>query len=80
MLFRWFALVLPLLPVTASGARPVLQSGCEYDYPPFCFQDTDGAAAGFSVELLTAALDAMDHDVRYSLDNWSVVKGWLENG
>lgn len=79
MLFRWFALVLPLLPVTASGARPVLQSGCEYDYPPFCFQDTDGAAAGFSVELLTAALDAMDHDVRYSLDNWSVVKGWLEN-
>ncbi len=80
MLFRWFALVLALLPVTASGSRPVLQSGCENDYPPFCYQDSDGAAAGFSVELLTAALDAMDYDVRYSLDNWSAVKGWLETG
>ena len=58
----------------------VVRSGCEFDYPPFCFADDSGAAAGFSVELFTEALDAMGLDVSFEMGTWNEVKGWLESG
>jgi ABC-type amino acid transport substrate-binding protein/signal transduction histidine kinase/CheY-like chemotaxis protein len=61
-------------------ASPVVLSGCEVDYPPFCFVDESGAAAGFSVELLRAALGAMGRDVSFGVGQWASVKEWLEDG
>ncbi len=61
-------------------ASPVVLSGCEVDYPPFCFADDSGSAAGFSVELLRAALGAMGRDVSFGVGPWASVKGWLEEG
>lgn len=58
----------------------VVRSGCEVDYPPFCFADDSGEAAGFSVELFTKALDAMGRDVSFEMGTWKEVRGWLESG
>lgn len=55
-------------------------SGCEYEYPPYCFVDVDGSAAGFSVELMRAAMKAMGRDVIFRLGPWAEVKSWLEKG
>jgi PAS domain S-box-containing protein len=60
--------------------RPRILSASEMDYPPFCIVDADGRATGFSVELLRAALAAMNHDVTYRIGPWDDVKGWLEQG
>ncbi len=46
----------------ASEQPPVL-SAAEIDFPPFSIVDETGRATGFSVELLRAALAAMDRDV-----------------
>ncbi len=58
----------------------ILISGCEYDYPPYCFEGADGEAAGFSVELMKAALRVMRKEVVFKLGPWEEVKGWLERG
>ncbi|MFH1155244.1 MAG: transporter substrate-binding domain-containing protein [Pseudomonadota bacterium] len=57
-----------------------ISSGCEIDYPPFCFVGEDGQANGFSIELLRAALKVMERDVTFRTGPWAEVKGWLENG
>jgi len=53
-MFR-LSILLCILPAASVSANPVIQSGCEYDYPPFCFEDSTGSAAGFSIELMSAA-------------------------
>ncbi|MFO8182682.1 MAG: transporter substrate-binding domain-containing protein [Candidatus Aegiribacteria sp.] len=58
----------------------VVRSGCEFDYPPFCFADDSGEADGFSVELFTEAVDAMGRDVSFAMGTWNEVRGWLESG
>lgn len=69
-----------------SFASTVVRSACEQDYPPFCFASDFGFASdssyadGFSIELLSATLAAMDYDVTYSLGPWASVKRWLEDG
>jgi len=73
--------VLTCLLLASSGlSSSVVASACEVDYPPFCFVDESGAAAGFSVELLTAALGAMGYEVSYSVGPWVSVMGWLVDG
>jgi len=65
---------------TTSAADRVIQSGCEVSYPPFCFADESGAAAGFSVELMRAAAQTMGRDVAFQIGSWNDVKGLLERG
>ncbi len=63
-----------------SAGLPILRSGCEVDYPPFCLVGGDGTADGFSVELMQAAVRAMGHTVSFPTAPWAEVKGWLERG
>jgi len=65
---------------SASGGRPTLRSAAEINYAPFSFVDEHGRAAGFSVELMRAALDAMGWDVTFRTSPWAEVRGWLERG
>ncbi len=58
----------------------VLKSGCEYDYPPYCFVNEDSIADGFSVELLQAVIDAMNLKVSFKTSNWNELKSELEQG
>ena len=78
------ALLLCTLPVLANDAvpadEPIIKSGCEYDYPPFCIVEEGGRANGFSVELLRAALQAINHKVAFRVGPWVEVKGLLEQG
>ena len=69
------------LPDTAlSSAPPPIRSAAEIDYPPFSYAGPDGRATGFSVELLRAALAAMDREVTFKTGPWADVRGWLEKG
>ncbi|NCA83365.1 MAG: transporter substrate-binding domain-containing protein [Opitutae bacterium] len=87
------AVVFALLPaLLASGAAradpaaaaepagaPIL-SGCEPDYPPYCFVTGDGHAHGFSVELLRAALRAVGREVEFKTAPWTEIKEDLAEG
>jgi two-component system sensor histidine kinase EvgS len=42
--------------------------------------DAQGRAQGFSVDLLRAALSAMNRSVTFRTGPWSKVRGWLEKG
>ncbi len=91
---RFFCLFLSLLALFAGGAafsvfapdpalaadKPPIQSAAEIDYPPFSYVSPDGAATGFSVELMRAALAAMGRDVTFKTGPWPEVRTWLENG
>ncbi len=74
------ALVVAGAPVSASEGPSQLRSAAEVAYPPFSFVDPDGRAAGFSVELLRAALRVMDREVIFRTGSWAEVRGWLEEG
>ncbi len=63
-----------------SQDRVVVRSACEYSYPPFCLVSQDGVAGGFSVELLRAALHAVDQDVSFEVGEWGVLKSALAAG
>lgn len=65
---------------STSPASDVIRSGTEIDYPPFSIVDKNGAADGFSVELLRAALAAMGREVTFRTGPWKEVRGWLEHG
>jgi PAS domain S-box-containing protein len=80
--FLGFSILLAVLiaPVLAGEARAQILSGCEIDYPPFCVVDEAGRAGGFSVELLRAALAAMNREVTFRTGTWPEVRGWLEAG
>ncbi|HPG01280.1 MAG TPA: transporter substrate-binding domain-containing protein [Kiritimatiellia bacterium] len=58
----------------------VITSGCEVDYPPFCVVDENGHATGFSVELMSAALKAMNREVTFQTGPWEEVKQSLLDG
>ncbi len=85
---RAVLLLVLLLSAGHGNASTVVRSACEQDYPPFCFVsdfdfdfDSDSSYAdGFSVELMSAALAAMDYEATYSVGPWASVKGWLEDG
>ncbi len=58
----------------------MIQAGAEYGYPPYCIIDGKGEADGFSVELLTAALEVMGYDVEFSIDTWQNIVTALSQG
>ncbi|MFO8235573.1 MAG: transporter substrate-binding domain-containing protein [Bacteroidales bacterium] len=53
--------------------------GCEIDYPPYCFENENGKADGFSVELFRAAASEMGLQVKFKLGIWSELKEELAN-
>ncbi len=59
---------------------PTVQSGCEYDYPPYCFVTKDGKAEGFSIALLNASLRHMSLQADYKAAHWNVLKEDLAKG
>jgi len=59
---------------------PVILAGAEENYPPYSMIDPQGKPVGFSIELLNAALNVMDHQVRYQVGEWEQVKKALEKG
>ncbi|MEE4364720.1 MAG: transporter substrate-binding domain-containing protein, partial [Desulfotignum sp.] len=70
-------IILPFTPVSdvKAAAEPAVRSAAEIDYPPFSVVDEHGYATGFSVELLRAALAAMDRDVTFKTGPWAQVRG-----
>ncbi|MFP4042596.1 MAG: transporter substrate-binding domain-containing protein [Bacteroidales bacterium] len=54
--------------------------GCEIDYPPYCFENEDNEADGFSVDLFRAAAVEMGIDVEFQLGTWDELKNALANG
>lgn len=63
-----------------SKKKSLISSASEIDYSPFCFVGEDGQANGFSVELLRAALKAMEREVTFRTGPWEEVRNWLEHG
>ncbi len=64
----------------AAASETVVRSAAEVDYPPFSIVDESGRAYGFSVELLRAALSAMNREVTFRTGPWHEVRTWLEKG
>jgi len=54
--------------------------GSEPDYPPFCLQDSQGEADGFSVDLLKAAASVMGLKIEFKVDSWNKIKQELAEG
>jgi two-component system sensor histidine kinase EvgS len=67
------------VPPPAMSQEPIL-SAVEINYPPFSIVDKDGRAGGFSVELMRAALKAMNRKVTFQTGPCEEVRGWLERG
>jgi len=66
--------------ISAEKAGPPLLSAAETNYPPFSIVKKKGQANGFAVELMRAALNAMDREVTFRTGPWAEVRGWLEHG
>ncbi|MDQ1335360.1 MAG: hypothetical protein QG552_2310 [Thermodesulfobacteriota bacterium] len=79
-LFLFLALVCVLGMPSEAMAEDPIQSAAEIDYPPFSIVDANGQADGFSVDLLRAALKAMNREVVFRTGPWKEVRGWLERG
>jgi len=58
----------------------IIKSASEPDYPPFCIVTAKGEADGFSVELLKAALKAVNLDVSFYTAPWNQIKQELADG
>jgi ABC-type amino acid transport substrate-binding protein/nitrogen-specific signal transduction histidine kinase/ActR/RegA family two-component response regulator len=84
-LAAWPALLLAAIALSPGGAaaaadaivRQPIRAGAEIAYPPFSLRDAQGRADGFAVELLRAALKAMDRTVSFRTGPWAEVKGRL---
>lgn len=64
------------------NAQPIkhIRISSEPDYPPYCFVDKDGKAAGFSIDLFLEAAKAMDIKVDVKVGIWSQIKEDLVKG
>ena len=60
--------------IVAPTQARTLNSAAEPDYPPLSLKNQKGLADGFSVELLTATLKAVNHDIKFKVDFWSIIK------
>lgn len=60
--------------ITKASHYEPLVSAAEPDYPPFSIRGKNGAAVGFSVELLTAAAKVMERDINFKVAPWSEIK------
>ncbi len=82
----FLALMLSAVPNQAGASEETLQfkriihSASELDYPPFSIIRDDGSADGFSVELLTAAAEAVRIKVDFKVGTWNEIKNELIKG
>jgi ABC-type amino acid transport substrate-binding protein/nitrogen-specific signal transduction histidine kinase/ActR/RegA family two-component response regulator len=76
------ALALPAAAAAAPPPAPAapIRSASEYDYPPFALVNAAGEADGFSVQLMRAALRAMDRSVTFETGPWPEIKQALADG
>jgi PAS domain S-box-containing protein len=63
-----------------AASKVVIQSGSEYNYPPFCLVTQEGKVDGFAVELLRAAVAVLNHDVEFKTGEWDQLKKELSDG
>ena len=63
--------------ISGSKEYDTLIVGCEYDYPPLCFENINGQADGFSVELFREAMKEMGVEVKFKLGPWNDLKNDL---
>ena len=63
-----------------SATDPPILAASQIAYPPFCIVDSEARAGSFSIELLRAALAAMEREVIFRTGNWQEVRGWLGRG
>ena len=63
-----------------TATRPVVRSGSELDYPPYCLVTANGEADGFSAELLRASLAAVGRAVEFRVGPWKEIKQDLAEG
>ncbi|HEQ71136.1 MAG TPA: transporter substrate-binding domain-containing protein [Spirochaetia bacterium] len=73
------SLLFCLLPPTAAQEPPV-KAGAEIDYPPFSFKDSAGNPTGFSIELMRAALAAMNRELVFETGTWQNLRDALARG
>lgn len=57
--------------------QTTLKAASELDYPPFAIVKSDGTAAGFSVDLLKAATEAVGLTVSFTVGPWNEIKQQL---
>ncbi len=57
-----------------DNQKIIVQSASELDYPPFCIVDSDGSAAGFSVELLRAVVEETGRGIHFRVGPWAELK------
>ncbi len=70
-----------LISQTANRVLPdTIQIASEPDYPPYCFVDENGAAAGFSIDLFKAAAKAAGLQLNIKIGVWNKIKKDLAEG
>jgi L-cystine transport system substrate-binding protein len=77
-----FALVLVFFPISAKGqTEPVtIVVGTQPDFPPFCFQDENGRATGYDLELLRQIFAALpEYKIEFLLSSWDGIFIGLES-
>ena len=83
---RWLLTLLVSLPASQfadeiTGAPgSTFKSACEYGYPPFSLVDEQGAASGFSIELLELASRRVGRSVDFHLDTWANIQQQFKQG
>jgi len=64
----------------AKTVGDTINIASEPDYPPYCFVDENGHAAGFSVDLFRAAAHAAGLTVNIKIGTWNTIKQYLAEG
>lgn len=79
----WYLVILLLftiIPDLNAQAIKKIRIASEPDYPPYCFVDKDGKAAGFSIDLFLESAKVMGLGVDVEVGIWSQIKEELANG
>ena len=63
-----------------ENPRSRITAASEPDYPPYCYVDDSGNAAGFSVELFKSAAAAMKIETEIEIGLWNDIKQELAEG
>ena len=71
---------LPFLAEPVWSFDKLVVIGTEMDYPPYSFQDENGQAAGYNVDLINALAQIMHFKVEIRIAPWGEIRNALENG
>ncbi|GEM_PF-609840 len=70
----------PILHADTMTSHDTIVIASEPDYPPYCFIDENGNAAGFAIDLFLAAAKTVDLEVEIRIGIWSKIKQDLAEG